>query len=79
MVQDKAGNYWYGTNGNGIIFCDKKNGVEKIYNKQNCKQLQSDIFVSSLVASNGDVWFGSYWGGLYRFGKDGISVFKNDS
>lgn len=80
MVQDKAGNYWYGTNGNGIIFYDKKNGIEKRFNKQNCKQLLSDIFVSSLVARNGDVWFGSYWGGLYRFGKDGgITAYRNDS
>ena len=62
--EDKAGNYWVGTNDQGILVYNPKTGeVVNHFTKDN-SGLVSNIIVGSWAASDGTMWFGSYNGGL---------------
>ena len=62
--EDKAGNYWLGTNDQGILVYNPKTGeVVNHFTKDN-SGLASNIVVGSWAASDGTIWFGSYNGGL---------------
>jgi len=62
--EDKAGNYWLGTNDQGILVYNPKTGeVVNHFTKDN-SGLVSNIVVGSWAASDGTIWFGSYNGGL---------------
>lgn len=62
--EDKAGNYWLGTNDQGILVYNPKSGeVVNHFTKDN-SGLVSNIVVGSWAASDGTIWFGSYNGGL---------------
>lgn len=62
--EDKAGNYWLGTNDQGILVYNPKTGeVVNHFTKDN-SGLVSNIVVGSWAASDGTLWFGSYNGGL---------------
>ena len=62
--EDKHGNYWLGTNDQGILVYNPKSGeVVNHFTKDN-SGLVSNIVVGSWAASDGTVWFGSYNGGL---------------
>ena len=66
VVEDKHGNYWIGSNTDGIIVYDPKSGeVVNHYTKDNSPML-GNIMVGSCRASDGSIWFGSYNGGLTR-------------
>ncbi len=66
VVEDKYGNYWLGSNTDGIIVYDPKKGeVVSHYTKEN-SPLIGNIMVGSCLASDGSIWFGSYNGGLTR-------------
>ena len=66
---DKDGNYWLGSNDRGIICHDSKTGNQTVYDKTRSR-LGSDVIVSSLTATDGVLWFGTYEGGLTQY-KDG--------
>ena len=62
--EDKVGNYWLGTNDQGILVYNPKTGeVVNHFTKDN-SGLASNIVVGSWAASDGTIWFGSYNGGL---------------
>ena len=62
--EDKYGNYWVGTNDEGIKIYNPKTGeVLNHFTKDN-SGLVSNIVVGSWAASDGTIWFGSYNGGL---------------
>lgn len=62
--EDKQGNYWLGTNDQGILVYSPKTGeVVNHFTKDN-SGLVSNIVVGSWAASDGTIWFGSYNGGL---------------
>ena len=62
--EDKVGNYWVGTNDQGILVYNPKSGeVVNHFTKDN-SGLVSNIIVGSWAASDGTIWFGSYNGGL---------------
>ena len=62
--EDKNGNYWLGTNDQGILVYNPKSGeVVNHFTKDN-SGLVSNIVVGSWAASDGTIWFGSYNGGL---------------
>ncbi len=66
VVEDKHGNYWLGSNTNGILVYDpRKQEVVSHYTKEN-SPLIGNIMVGSCLASDGSIWFGSYNGGLTR-------------
>lgn len=75
ISEDKAGNYWLGTNDKGIICYQSKTGEKTIFNKQNSGFL-SDIVVSSFCARDGSMWFGTFNGGLIHYA---AGKFKNYS
>lgn len=64
VCEDKHGNYWLGTNDQGILVYSPMSGeVVAHYTKEN-SGLNSNIVVGSWAASDGTIWFGSYNGGL---------------
>ncbi len=65
MYQDKKGNYWFGTNGNGIIRYDGQR-LEKITADQNQKWVAVREIVEDSV---GNIWFGTS-SGLVKY--DGV-------
>ncbi len=69
LVQDVDGSYWCGTNEIGILYYNPQTGQRRTYGKQ-VTHLLTDVVVSSLRASDGTLWFGSFNGGLTYY-KDG--------
>ena len=66
ITEDRQGNYWIGTNDNGIVCYHPQTGEKQVFNKQTAR-LASNVIVSSLAASDGSLWFGSYEGGLMHY------------
>ena len=60
---DQQGDYWMGSNDNGIIYYNRKTGEQTVFNKSN-SAINTNVIVSSLAASDGSLWFGTYGGGL---------------
>lgn len=67
---DREGYYWLGSDDKGIIRYDSKTGAQTVFDKTS-SGLGSNVIVSSLAATDGVLWFGSYEGGLaaYRDGQ----------
>ena len=66
VAEDRHGNYWLGSNTDGIYVYDPRSGeVVNHYTKDNSPML-GNIMVGSCRASDGSIWFGSYNGGLIR-------------
>lgn len=65
---DTKNNLWLGTNGSGLIRYNDKNKEFTVFraDKNNANAISSDIIISSLEDKNGDMWFGSFMGGLNR-------------
>ena len=72
IAEDRDGNYWCGTNDKGIVKYNPVTGMQTASYRKSETGLGSDVIVSSLAASDGALWFGSYDGGLLRL-KDGKS------
>lgn len=64
VCEDRYGNYWVGTNDQGIKVYNPRTGeVLQHYTKDN-SGLSGNVMVGSLAAADGTIWFGSYNGGL---------------
>ncbi|MBQ9649696.1 MAG: hypothetical protein IJV25_04670 [Prevotella sp.] len=63
-AEDRQGNYWLGTNDQGILVYNPK--TEEIIGHFTASNsaMASNIVVGSWAASDGSLWFGSYNGGL---------------
>ncbi len=72
---DHQGCWWAGTNDQGIIRFNQQSGECAVYNKEN-SGFGSDVIVSSLCASDGSLWFGTFDGGLIRYYGGNFSVMK---
>lgn len=66
VVEDRDGNYWLGTNEQGLIKYEPSTGNMQTYNMANAG-LSSNVMVASLCASDGTLWFGTYGGGVIRY------------
>ena len=75
VVEDKEGNYWLGTNEDGLYRYNPKTGEKRLFTKA-ADGLSSNIFVSSLCASDGTLWFGTYGGGLIRYANGHFSYYR---
>ncbi len=70
LLQDKAGNIWFGTYGGGVSKYDGKfftNFTEKEW-------LSNNMVLSMLEDKAGNIWFGTYGGGISKY--DGKSFFN---
>ncbi len=70
ISQDGAGLLWCGTNDHGILSCNPLTGLVQRYGAQQTG-LGSDVVVSSVVMSDGTVFFGTFNGGMARY-RDGV-------
>lgn len=66
IVTDRKGNYWCGTNDSGLLCYNPLDGLSRRYGRQQTGLL-SDVVVSSLMAHDGTMWFGSFNGGLTHY------------
>jgi ligand-binding sensor domain-containing protein len=74
MYQDKKGNYWFGTNVNGIIRFDGQT-LEKI----NVEQMQQGVSVREIVEDQvGNVWFGTS-SGLVKYDGEKFTTFSTEA
>ncbi len=74
MVQDKKGNYWFGTNGNGIIRYDGQT-LEKITVDQNIKPIAVRAIIEDKV---GNIWFGTC-SGLLKYDGEKFTTFSTEA
>ncbi len=70
ISQNGAGLLWCGTNDHGILSYNPLTGMVQRYTAQQTG-LASDVVVSSVVMSDGSVYFGTFNGGLARY-RDGV-------
>jgi hypothetical protein len=73
MYQDKKGNYWFGTNGDGIIRYDGKT-LEKINIEQSLKWLAIRKIIEDKV---GNIWFGTS-SGLVKYDGEKYTIFSTE-
>jgi ligand-binding sensor domain-containing protein len=66
MMEDRAGNIWFATNGGGAYRYDGKNLTN--ISKQN--GLTNNFVNYILEDKNGDIWFATHHGGLSRYDKE---------
>ncbi len=66
VCEDRYGNYWLGSNDNGIIVYDPQKDQEIAHFTTANSPMLGNIMVGSCYASDGSIWFGSYNGGLTR-------------
>ncbi len=63
MLQDRAGNIWFGTNGNGVYKYDGRT----LTNLSEKDGLCNNFVQSMLEDRAGNLWFGSRFGGLSKY------------
>lgn len=61
IAQDKEGNYWIGTQGNGVFLYNVKNGSTENFG---LSEIGSDIVNSIVVDADGRVWLGTFASGI---------------
>lgn len=73
MYQDKKGNYWFGTNGNGIIRYDGQT-----LEKMTIKQRQKWVAVREIVEDKvGNIWFGTS-SGLVKYDREKFTTYSTE-
>ena len=65
VSEDRIGNLWITTDGGGINYFDTKRQQNTIYNTQN-SNLKDDAVLCSLIDTDEEVWFGTYYHTLNR-------------
>ena len=73
MYQDKKGNYWFGTNGSGIIRYDGR-ALEKMQIEQRLRGLAVREIVED---RNGNIWFGTS-SGLVRYDGESFKTYSTE-
>lgn len=74
MYQDSKGNYWFGTNGNGIIRYDGHT-----LEKMNVEQNQQWVAVREIVEDKaGNIWFGTS-SGLVQYNGEEFTTFSTEA
>ncbi len=69
MLEDKRGNMWFGTNGNGIskYSCPDKNGNSTFTNYSLAQGLSNNVVYSIKEDKTGNIWFGTAGGGVCKW------------
>ena len=69
-VEDKNGIYWLGTDNRGIIKYNEATGEMQLVDKSN-SGIASNTMVASYCTRDGNLWFGTYNGGLIQIAPNG--------
>jgi signal transduction histidine kinase/ligand-binding sensor domain-containing protein/DNA-binding response OmpR family regulator len=78
ITEDRQGNWWCGTNDSGLMVYNVATGsVRNI--PMAATHLGSNIIVSSLTASDGSLWFGTFHGGLARYRDGQFQVWRKQT
>ncbi|MBL7930339.1 MAG: hypothetical protein JNL60_00470 [Bacteroidia bacterium] len=72
ILQDRLGNIWFASNGNGIYRYDWQS-LENISEKDG---LSNNVVQSILEDKNGSLWFSTRFGGLSRFSEGQFTTFR---
>ncbi len=75
IAVDRKGNYWCGTNNDGIVCLQPGTGSTRRYGMKK-NGLGSDVVVSSLCTADGTLWFGTFNGGLAHYANDKFTVYR---
>jgi signal transduction histidine kinase/ligand-binding sensor domain-containing protein/DNA-binding response OmpR family regulator len=77
---DKKDNLWIGTNGSGLLKYSIPNKSFQLYrNKKNdTSSISSDIIISSSEDKNGNMWFGTFLGGLNQMKGEKFIRYQSD-
>ena len=75
ITQDAAGLLWCGSNDSGIITYNPITGDKQTIDKSQ-SGLGSNTVVSSLTASDGSLWFGTYNGGLAHYSGGSWKIYR---
>ena len=75
VTQDARGNYWCGTDDNGLMCYNPLTDTATNYGRGQTG-LSTDVVVSSLTASDGSMWFGSFNGGLTHYANGKFFVYN---
>ena len=74
--EDKNGVLWCGTNDKGIVAYNRVTGTVQNFSSS-ITGLGSEVIVSSLMASDGSMYFGTYNGGMVRYSHGQWKVFRS--
>lgn len=80
IEEDLNGNMWYATNGSGLVWINEQTGQKKIYchSDSDLNSIKNDILVDVLADKDGNIWTGSYLGGLSMFDGHKFVSYLND-
>ena len=77
ITQDLQGNYWCGTNDAGLVCYNPYTGKSVRLGKD-ITHLGTDVVVSSLRASDGSLWFGTFNGGMVHYANGIFTAYKKE-
>ncbi len=68
ILEDKEDCFWLGTNGEGLLYWNRKTGEKKtIHHMQTDNHMFSEAITSLLKDSKNRLWMGTFRKGLYRY------------
>ena len=67
VLEDRSGNLWIGTNGNGLLYYNRTTGQYRKYRHDPAdpSSISSNIVVCLENDASGNLWIGTYVGGLH--------------
>lgn len=78
ITEDANGILWMGSNDEGIVAYNPVTGERKVYDMKQTG-LGSNVVVSSCVARDGSLYFGTYNGGMVRYKNGQWKVFRAEN
>ncbi|HRZ97021.1 MAG TPA: two-component regulator propeller domain-containing protein [Paludibacter sp.] len=80
LYVDGKKNLWIGTNGSGLLHYTPATGQFRHFKSQkdNASSISSDIIISTTEDKSGNMWFGTFLGGLNQMKGDNFIRYKTD-
>lgn len=78
IEEDRTGNMWYGSNSHGLLYVNSSSHQRRLFrHSANNNSIPSDIIVDLLADSKGNLWIGTYLGGLCRYDGNRFVSYKD--